>query len=258
MIDEFPMGLPHWGGRKKRKVYVYVPDGAEEGDRFPVLYMFDGHNVFFDEDATYGKSWGLKEYMEETGMPMMIVAVDCDHRRDYARLKEYSPFDFEEKAFGKIEGRGDLFMEWLCGQLKPFIDEHYPTLPGRETTFIAGSSMGGLMTLWAVIRYNAVFSRGAALSPSIWVSPQGLREAIRRTDFLPTTLYMDYGARELGNHKRMLRSFARTAEELMAQGVAVTSRIVPGGEHCEACWEEQVPFFMHILEYDGFGADRAE
>ena len=74
---------------------------------------------------------------------------------------------------------------------------------------------------------------------------------IRHTDFLPgTVVYMDYGSREMENHLGMLRRFTQTAGALMNQGVFVTSRIVPNGDHCEACWQEQIPFFMNTLFYE--------
>ena len=74
---------------------------------------------------------------------------------------------------------------------------------------------------------------------------------IRRSEYAPgTVVYMDYGSREMGNHQGMLRCYIDTADALMEQGVFVTSRIVPNGDHCEACWEEQIPFFMPILFYD--------
>jgi len=232
---------------------VYLPRAAEEEPekRFPVLYMFDGHNVFFDSDATYGKSWGMGEYLDAEQTELIVVAVDCNHRPPNGRLSEYSPFTFTEEGFGRVVGRGKKFMDWLTGTLKPLIDERYPTLPQRETTWIAGSSMGGLMSLYAVSAYNQVFSRAAALSPSVWLVRDQMPGLIEKTDYLPgTVVYMDYGSREMGNHAGMLRCFAHTADALMEKGVFVTSRIVPNGEHCEACWEEQIPFFMHILFYD--------
>ena len=61
---------------------------------------------------------------------------------------------------------------------------------------------------------------------------------------------MDYGSRELGNHKRMLRQFSRMNKLLLERGVLLDSRIVPGGEHCEASWERQIPFFLNTLLYD--------
>ena len=98
MIEKWQTVIPQLTGDEERTVTVYVPDIAESDPeaRFPVLYMFDGHNVFFDEDATYGKCWGMKEYMEETEAPMIVVGVECNHHPDHGRLKEYSPYNFRE------------------------------------------------------------------------------------------------------------------------------------------------------------------
>ncbi len=253
MIEKFEMDYPMPEGPAPRTVYVFVPEEAEEDPdaRFPVLYMFDGHNVFFDEDATYGKCWGMKEYMEESEPPVMIVAVDCDHSPDCGRLKEYSPFSFQFKKTGAIRGRGASTMDWFVSVLKPMIDENYPTMPGRESTFIAGSSMGGLMSLYAVIAHNDVFSRAACLSPSLWTNPRRVEKMIREAKLAPdTVIYMDYGSREMANHSTQQKLFASVTRMLMEKKVWLTSRIVPNGDHCEACWEEQIPVFMHILTYE--------
>ena len=104
---------------------MYLPDQAQEDEdaRFPVLYMFDGHNVFFDEDATYGKSWGMGEYLDGTETPLIVVAVDCNHRPPNGRLNEYSPYTFDDPTFGHITGYGRRFMRWMAHTLKPLIDE---------------------------------------------------------------------------------------------------------------------------------------
>ena len=229
----------------------FADEWDEESDeRYPVLYMFDGHNVFFDEDATYGKSWGMKEYMDETETPMIIVAVDCDHSPDNGRLKEYSPFNFSWKKMS-IRGRGKQTMDWFSRTLKPMIDDRYPTLPDRTNTYIAGSSMGGLMSLYAVTAYNDMYSRAACLSPSLWVAPWKVDKLIQKARLTPdTVIYMDYGSREMSNHSGIRKVFASVSARLMSKGVWLTSRIVPNGDHCEACWEEQLPVFMHILEYN--------
>lgn len=253
MVEKWAIPIPRLSGKKPRTVYVYVPDTYDDtsDERYPVLYMFDGHNVFFDEDATYGKSWGMKEYLDQAEKPMMVVAVDCDHRPPHGRLSEYSPFTFTDARFGRVFGKGDRFMDWMCNTLKPMIDARYPTDPSREATWIAGSSMGGLMSLYAITAYNAVFSKAAALSPSVWFSNKKLCTLMKQTDYLPgTKIYMDYGSRELGNHTAMLDKFCRVAQILMQKGVYVTSRIVPNGDHCEACWEEQIPIFMQTLLYE--------
>ena len=252
MITKWTLTIPELTGDEPRSAYVYVPDEYEDEpeQRYPVLYMFDGHNVFFDEDATYGKSWGMEEYMEFTQTPMIIAAVECSHDPRNGRLSEYSPFTFDDMHFGHVPGRGRITMEWLVHVFKPMIDREFPTLPGREHTFIAGSSMGGLMSLYAITQYNRVFSRAAALSPSVWVAPRKLERMIRRARIAPdTVVYMDYGSQELGNRGGMDDWLMRIAQRLMERRVMLSFRIVPGGDHSEESWEQQVPFFMDTLLY---------
>ena len=251
MIETFAIPVTPLTGKAPRKVYVYLPAEAKKKEtRFPVLYMFDGHNVFLDEDATYGKSWGMGEYLDRTATPLIVVAVDCNHRPPFGRLSEYSPFPYEWEGIPRGVGRGTKYMNWLCNTLKPLIDERYPTLPDREHTFIAGSSMGGLMSLYAVTAYNHVFSRAAALSPAVWIVHGRMEELIRKTTYGPdTVVYLDFGEREFGGNGDMRRAFMETTNALERQGVPITCRIVPKGDHNEATWEEQIPFFIPVLFY---------
>ena len=252
MIETWKIPVTPVTGREPRTVYVYLPtdEAQQKAERFPVLYMFDGHNVFFDEDATYGKSWGMGEYLDWTDAGLIVVAVDCNHRPPHGRLNEYSPFTFDDPFFGHVTGYGRRFMRWMTETLKPLIDSRYPTLPERETTWIAGSSMGGLMSLFAVSEFNHVFSRAAALSPAVWAGNGRLEGLIRKASFSPdTVVYMDYGSEEIKGQERAAEAFWRCSDALKDRGVFVTARVVPGGTHCEACWEEQIPFFIPVLFY---------
>lgn len=141
-------------------------------------------------------------------------------------------------------------MEWLVHTFKPQIDRDFPTLSGRSDTFIAGSSMGGLMSLYAVLEYNRYFSRAAALSPSLWVAPGKVDTLIRTSRVSPgTVVYMDYGSRELANHAQTFKLLGRTAAGLLDRRILLNFRMVPGGDHSEASWERQIPFFMNTLFY---------
>ncbi len=253
MVKRWKVMFPALDGPDERTAYIYLPESytQDTDTRYPVLYMFDGHNVFFDTDATYGKCWGMKEYMDFTETQMIIAAVECSHDPNHGRLKEYSPYTFSDPALGKIPGLGKKTMEWLIHSFKTEIDSSYRTLPDREHTYIAGSSMGGLMSLYAVLEYNSVFSRAAALSPSIWAGRRRLEALAERARLLPgTAVYMDYGSEELSSHKDMLSCFENMAHQLLCRGIYVTSRIVPLGTHCEASWEKQLPFMMHTLTYE--------
>ena len=252
MIRKWNITIPELTGKTPRGAYVYLPDEARKNPkkRFPVLYMFDGHNVFYDKDATYGKAWCLGEYLDKHRIPLIVAAVECNHSPDNGRLREYSPFTFTNEKLGRITGHGDIYMKWMINTFKPLIDKRYPTLPDREHTFIAGSSMGGLMSLYGVMQFNHIFSRAAALSPSIWFAEEDLDRMLTEGDIgSDTVVYMDYGSRELNFHSNMADQFSHVASLLLGRRVMLNCRIVPGGNHCEASWEQQIPFFMDTLFY---------
>lgn len=249
MIEVRKVSIPALSGDALRRCYIYLPDYYEEQPdrRFPVMYMFDGHNVFYDNDATYGKSWGMASYMGWTRKPLIIVAVECNHSGN-CRLEEYSPFDFQNATLGKIHGRGKIYMDWLVGTLKPAIDSEFRTLTERENTVLCGSSMGGLMSLYGAVCYNDVFQRAACLSPSLWLAQDKAAELIARANIKrDTCIYMDYGSKEMYNHAANVEALTSAVHTLLIKHVNLTFRIVPGGTHSEASWEQQVPIFMDCL-----------
>ena len=253
MIKKWSMSYPAVNGTEQRRAYVYLPTmyEAQPERRFPVLYMFDGQNVFFNEDATYGKSWGVADYLDYTDTPLIVAAIECNAGANNERLVEYSPYRFDDPTYGHFDGKGQATMSWFIHRFKPLIDQNFRTLPDRAHTFIGGSSMGGLMSLYAVTAFNDVYSRAACLSPSIWFATRSLDRLIRDAQFAPdTVIYMDYGSREMAHHDNMRKQYAAVTSRLLEKQVLLTSRIVPNGDHCEACWEEQIPFFMHILFYN--------
>ena len=251
MVIKWDITIPQLTGERTRRAYVYLPNGYDEQPerRYPVMYMFDGHNLFFDEDATYGKSWGIGEYLDYTNTKLIVAAVECNTVGN-GRLEEYSPVSFRLNEQTFIRGKGKRYMDWLVGEFKPFIDGNFRTLPERENTAIGGSSMGGLMSVYALAVYNKYFARGAALSPSLWVGV-GIPPFLIRAKFgRPTQMYMDYGSRELGNHSGQREIFADVTARLIRKGVFVTSRIVPYGTHSEASWQRQLPVMFNALGFE--------
>ena len=203
--------------------------------------------MFFDSDATYGKSWGMTSYMNWTKKQLIIVAVECNHEGD-GRLQEYSPFNFANATIGRAIGKGKIYMDWMVNTLKPEIDASYRTIPDREHTIICGSSMGGLMALYGATTYNHVFQRAACLSPSVWISPGKVVELIAKAEIKnDTCIYMDYVSVEIYNHAANAEALISVAHLLLTKRVNLAFRIVPGGTHCEASWEKQIPVFMDCL-----------
>ena len=248
MITVRKIRIPGMETEKPRRLYIYTPKDYETSEkRCPVLYMFDGHNVFYDSHATYGRSWGMREYLKKAKPELMIVAVECNPE-GHNRISEYSPWDIKAPRIGLIEGRGGETMDWFVNELKPMIDAEFRTLPDREHTAIAGSSMGGLMAVYAAVRYNSEFSRAAALSPCLWVSPKGMAELIRERPLeKPTRIYMDFGSGETEEDPREWELMFTTAKRLSAAGAHAAARVVPGALHNEAAWEKRIPVFMDYL-----------
>ena len=249
MVKKWKVKIPALTGDKERRAYIYLPASYNQDTnrRYPVMYMFDGHNVFFDADATYGKSWGMNKYMQESKKQLIIVAVECNHEGN-GRLEEYSPFDSQTATSGEIKGKGKTYMTWLIKTLKPYIDEKYRTLPDRKNTMICGSSMGGLMAMYGATAYNHVFQRAACLSPSLWTAPEKILGIVESADIKnDTTIYMDYGSEEMFNHPGNVAALMDMDRLLVTKRVNLAFRIVPGGNHSEASWEKQIPIFMDCL-----------
>ena len=125
MLIKWNVTIPRLSGDTPRRTYVWLPDDYEDDPekRYPVLYMFDGHNVFFDEDATYGKSWGMADFAEYNDLPVIVAAVESHRGANGERLSEYSPFTVRESGLGGyVVGRGRTTMEWLVNEFKPLID----------------------------------------------------------------------------------------------------------------------------------------
>ena len=137
MILQRPMYYP--SANEDRLLHIYVPDDyADTSERYPVMYFFDGHNLFFNEEATYGTCWGLKDFPDTWNKRMIVVGMECSHVNQ-ERLSEYCPYD--KHFFGKtLHGKGKETFDWIIHEIKPMIDRDYRTWSHREATGIAGSS----------------------------------------------------------------------------------------------------------------------
>jgi predicted alpha/beta superfamily hydrolase len=156
--------MPQLG--RQRRVWIYLPAGYESSKRkYPVIYMHDGQNLFDAYTSGFGE-WGVDEIMDKLQHKKECIVVGIDHGGDY-RITEYDPYD---SKYGK--GRGDDYVDFLAKTLKPFIDTHYRTHTQAKYTTIAGSSMGGLISMYAALKYPAVFGNAGVFSPAFWIAPE--------------------------------------------------------------------------------------
>ena len=240
-----------------RRAHIYLPDDyATSPERYPVMYFFDGHNLFFNSDATYGRSWGLKEFLDSWDKKMIVVGLECGHDGE-ERLSEYLPYQAAPGYFAKFAPTGRETMDWIVNEVKPVIDRDYRTIPFRECTGIAGSSMGGLMAIYAGAHYNRWFSKAGCVSSAIGFCIRPLMADLRASDLSPDTrFYLSWGTKEAHGIKnpnredRSSKTYAwnkRVADHLQSRGCAVRLHCQVGGGHCEADWEKLVPVFMNYL-----------
>ena len=233
---------------KIRPLHIYLPEDYETSDQhYPVMYFFDGHNLFSDSDATYGKCWGLKEFLDGWDSKLILVGIECGHEGN-ERLSEYLPYKAIPGSWASaFKPMGKETMDWIVTEIKPFIDKEYRTLPDREHTGIGGSSMGGLMSLYAGVCYNTYFSKAACVSSAIGFCMRRLLKDIRGQEILPGTgFYLSWGTKESfgGRASRWNR---KVQEELNLRGCATMRYCQHGGRHCEADWEKQNGRFMDFL-----------
>ncbi len=238
-----------------RPLHIWLPeDYASSQERYPVCYFFDGHNLFQDADATYGKSWGFSEFLSRWEKPMILVGMECGHQGD-ERLSEYMPYP-SQGWFSQFEPMGDITFRWILEDVKPFIDGQYRTIPFRECTAIGGSSMGGIMSLYGAIHYNRWFSKAACLSSSVNFCMEPLKADLTASQIDPDTrIYLSWGTREAqkDNWQKMdpntptCRNNAFIAQTLEEKQAAVKLECQVGGGHCEADWEQLIPGFMDFL-----------
>ncbi len=152
-----------------RRVWIYLPPDYDQTNySYPVLYMHDGQNVF-DNLTSYLGEWEVDETLNnlhsqgDTGI--IVVAIDNGQN---LRIDEYTPWS--DSTHGG--GEGTLYINFIVNELKPFIDSNYRTRPDRESTGIMGSSLGGLISTYAGIEHQDVFSKIGAFSPAYWINPE--------------------------------------------------------------------------------------
>jgi predicted alpha/beta superfamily hydrolase len=182
--------------KNARTIMVYLPPGYDDAldERYPVLYMHDGDNIFDAKTSFTGVEWGVDETVQRLIMDgriekLIVVGIHNTPQRH----REYTPFRDSERG----GGQGDAYLAFMVDTLKPFIDKTYRTLPDRTHTGIAGSSLGGLISLYAVFRRPDVFGWAGVVSPALWWDDRHVIAFVREAKTpRPIRLWVDVGTRE--------------------------------------------------------------
>lgn len=231
---------------RTRRVWIYLPKNyANSNKTYPVLYMHDGQNLFNEQTAANGE-WGVDECLDslqkQTGKECIVVGIDNGGNK---RLNEYTPYDFMYNKTN-VKAEGNEYIEFIVNTLKPFIDGKYRTKKTVEYTYIAGSSLGGLISYYAIVKHPEIFKAAGIFSPSFWVSNQSVIDA---NNFITTTsprFYFYGGSKESATMIDDLKKVAN-AVSLKNNNYQVTTLVNPVGEHNEKFWRQEFAAFYKWL-----------
>ncbi len=250
--------MPFAFAHEDRMLHIYLPDDYyNEGNEecYAVMYMWDGQNLFNDSDATFGKSWGMAHYLDSYWKKMIVVGMECAHNSPQ-RCNEYCPYPVEISGVGQLHGDAEHTMRWVVEVVKPYIDGTYRTWRHREATAVGGSSMGGMMSLYAILKYNDVFSKAAVVSPSIRTAMKEFALEIDAASIHPDTrVFFSWGTEEHSSpqwEKTMHKNILQVESAIQTkQPSCRTYRLQQeGGKHNEASWERQLPVLVPFLWED--------
>ncbi len=226
---------------RHRRVWIYLPHSyATTKKKYPVLYMHDGQNLFDHATASFGE-WGIDEALDTMSHmfgEMIVVAVDHAGEK---RINEYSPFDTQEHG----KGEGDAYVDFLVQTLIPYINNHYRTKKSPRYTAIAGSSMGGLISFYAALKYPNKFGAAGIFSPAFWVNPQMKDYTVKRASKAKARMYFYAGQQE---SKSMVPDMLSYFEILNQRSKAkLKTHIRAEGRHSEETWRQEFPGFYAWL-----------
>jgi predicted alpha/beta superfamily hydrolase len=261
-----------------RPIDVWLPPGYSTAKRYAVLYMHDGQ-MLFDATQTWNKAaWNVHlavARLMATGEIRDTIVVGIPNNGKY-RYSEFYPDKFLALAPQRAQddyrrraqwgfGLADAYLTYLVRELKPLIDQRYSTLPDRDNTFVMGSSMGGLITLYALCEYPEVFGGAAALSthwvgrPTAW----GIESHVQNAALpLAALHYLQARVPRPRNHKFYMDRGTLGLEALYAPHQAMVdvlmaelgyrstdfdSRIFAGTGHTEADWSARLEFPLRFL-----------
>ncbi len=230
---------------RSRRIWLYLPpDYLNTTKKYPVLYMQDGQNLF-DQNSSFSGEWEIDESLNKLQNlgDWGCIVVGIDNGEQY-RLDEYSPW--VNAQYGG--GQGDEYVDFLVNTLKPYIDVNYRTLSGRLTTGIAGSSMGGLLSMYAFTERQDIFSKAGIFSPAFWFADaEPANQVASHLKQGNARVYFVCGADEEadGNQTNyMVEDMQTVANAMSIAGFTANEKSVhvkTDGQHAEWFWAQEFP-----------------
>ena len=226
--------------KTSKKIWVYLPyNYTTSTKKFPVVYMHDAQNLF-DNATAYAGEWRIDESLDSLKAQAIVVAIE--HGND-KRIDELTPYKNEQYG----GGNAGTYLDFIVKTLKPHIDRNYHTKPSRANTVIFGSSLGGLASYYALLKYPDVFGKAGVFSPSLWFS-NDIYLFTEGIDKVKAKLYVIAGDSE---SEQMVPDVERL-KVLLSGKISKPSlfiKIVEGGKHNEALWRKEfVQAYLWLMD----------
>jgi predicted alpha/beta superfamily hydrolase len=237
-----------------RLLRVWLPPDYDGwgANRYPILYLNDGQNLFDPATAFAGVHWQVGEtatrlIAEQKIRPLIIVGID----NTKSRASEYIPYRSRDPRV--VSAKGKCYPEFLQSEVMPLIEGRYSVLRGPENTGLGGSSLGGLITLYTQLAAPGVFGRALIESPSLFVANRKILEESRRFRDWPARTYLGVGTREVGDVEKDAKVVADVRElEAIMRSAGLDERrlkvhIAEGATHSETAWAVRFPEALEFL-----------
>ena len=216
----------------KKKIWLYLPKSYNKvtNKKYPVIYMHDAQNLF-DKKTSYSGEWNVDETLDSLNANVIVVGIEHGNEK---RLEELTPFT-NAKYIG---GKADSYLNFIVSTLKPFIDANYKTKPTKNNTAIMGSSLGGLLSYYAILKYPTVFGKAGVFSPSFWYSNE-IFEMTKKTNKLKSKIYFMCGDNEDAEMVPNLQKMVYLVDSIRCHCLDLNkTEIVKGGQQNEKLWRE--------------------
>ena len=220
--------------KTNKRIWIYLPKNYNTSTkRYPVIYMHDAQNLF-DINTSYAGEWHVDESLDQLNAETIIVAIEHGNKK---RIDELTPFEHPDYKGGK----GNDYLDFIVETVKPHIDLTFRTLPDREHTTIFGSSLGGLISFYAIFQYQDTFGQAGVFSPSFWYSDQ-IFSMIENMENVPNVkIYFATGAEEGEN---MIPDQEKMVKLLLEKHIPqknIKHYIVKNQKHNEHFWGKEFP-----------------
>jgi predicted alpha/beta superfamily hydrolase len=233
-VSTFLLNAPQLDSVKK--IWVYLPKTYHNNDEnFPVLYLHDAQNLF-DKSTSYAEEWQVDETLDSLELNLVVIGIEHGNEK---RIDELTPFPHEKYKGGKA----DEYLKFITETLMPEINERYRVNNKCSQTFIGGSSLGGLVSYYAILKYPKLFGKAMVFSPSFWYSDEiyNFTNTIEIDKISEAKFYLRAGEKE---DESMVPDMFRMKEQLIEKGLSdknINIGSIPEGHHNEALWRDLFP-----------------